>query len=373
MLARLVSLLSLISVLFAGSAIVRAQSDVPVNVESTSPQETEAPAPQTESAATSKLSAKSDIHRIGQRGVGHGIDIYSLPKERAMGEALSTNIDRQTKLIADPDVIDYLNRLAQKIGRNSDSEFLLTVKIIDSDDVNIFSLPGGFIYLDKGLMTALDSEAELAGLMAHEIAHIAARHATHALTRQYAWEGVSLPLLYLGPIAFPVEYLAMPLMNRKFDRNAERDADLLGMQYTYVAGYDPAAFVQALEKLNGLEARRRQAYAKIPLYKQFVRLPFHGPLSNAVSRHPDMESRIRALQKEIATLLPEASEYVVDTNEFQEVQDRLNWTSRPMFRRHTQAEDADKKNRPKLRDMIPLPAPNHAAFDWREASELRWG
>ena len=280
-----------------------------------------------------------------------------------MGEAISTNIDQHTKLITDPDVLDYANHLAQKIGRNSDTEFLITVKIIDTDDINIFSLPGGFIYVDKGLFTTLDSEAELAGLMAHEIAHVAARHATHALTRQYAWQGVSLPLLYLGPIAFPLEYMILPLTNRKLDRDAEREADLLGMQYTYVSGYDPAAFVEALEKLNGLEARQRRAYARIPLYKQFVRLPFHGPLSHAVSKHPDMESRIRALQKEIATLLPEQSEYIVDTDEFQNVQDRLNWINRPMFHHHGQGDDANKeKDRPKLRDMIPLPQPTRVPF-----------
>jgi predicted Zn-dependent protease len=303
------------------------------------------------------LPAKRDIHRIGQRGVGHGINVYSVGKERALGQSLATKIDRTTKLITDPEVTEYVNRVAQKIGRNSDTEFLITIKIIDSDDWNIFSLPGGFIYVDKGLITALESEAELASLLAHEIGHISARHVTHALTRQYGWELISMPLLYLGPAAFPVESLGIPLANRKLDRDAEREADLLGMQYEYVAGYDPAAFVSALEKLNGLETRRQKEYARIPLYKEFMRLPFRGPLSHAASKHPDMESRIRSLQKEISTLLPESAQYVVDTNEFQEAQDRLNWINRPMFRQHNQTEDATKKDRPRLRDMIPLPEP----------------
>ena len=368
MLARLSSLLTSISLLLLACAATAQVQAIPVDpappaaAASAPAPQTQAPARHDQPAPKSKLPAKSDINRIGERGIGHGIDVYSLPKERAMGDALSTNIDQHTKLITDPDVIDYVNRLAQKIGRNSDTEFLITVKIIDTDDINIFSLPGGFIYVDKGLITSLESEAQLAGLMAHEIAHVAARHATHALTRQYAWQTISLPLLYLGPIAFPVEYLVLPLTNRKFDRNAEREADLLGMQYTYVAGYDPEAFVEALEKLNGLEARQRKAYARIPLYKQLVRLPFHGPLSHAASRRPDMESRIRALQKEIATLLPEENEYVVDTNEFQDVQDRLNWINRPMFKHHGEAEDPAKKDLPRLRDMIPLPQPAHAAF-----------
>ena len=328
--------------------------------------ESQAPAPpEVPATSNSKLPAKSDVTRIGERKVGHGIDIYSLSKERAMGQALATKIDRTTKLVTDPDISDYINRLAQKIGRNSDTEFLITAKIVDTDDWNIVSLPGGFIYVDKGLITQLESEAELASLIAHEVAHVSARHATHALTRQYGWEAISMPLLFLGPIAFPLETVGIPLTNRKFDRDAEREADLLGMQYAYASGYDPAAFVAALEKLKVLEARRAQEYARIPLYKQFMKLPFRGPLSHAASKHPSMESRIRALQKEIATLLPEANEYVVDTNEFQEVQDRLNWTSRPMFRRHTDPENADKdkKDRPRLRDMIPLPAPSGAPGD----------
>ncbi len=339
---------------------VPAVPDKPESVESEPPA-----TPQAAAAGKSKLPAKSDITRIGDRKVGHGIDIYSLPKERAMGQALATKIDRTTKLVSDPDINDYINRLAQKIGRNSDTEFLITTKIVDTDDWNIVSLPGGFIYVDKGLITQLESEAELASLIAHEVAHVSARHATHALTRQYGWEAISMPLLFLGPIAFPLETIGIPLTNRKFDRDAEREADLLGMQYAYASGYDPAAFVAALEKLKVLEARRAQEYARIPLYKQFMKLPFRGPLSHAASKHPSMESRIRALQKEIATLLPEANEYVVDTNEFQEVQDRLNWTSRPMFRRHTDSEkaDKDKKDRPRLRDMIPLPVPSGAPGD----------
>ena len=323
--------------------------------------------PAVEPAAASKpnLPAKSDVRRVGQRRVGHGIDIYSIAKERALGQSIAKKIDDSTKLVTDSDLNDYINRLAQKIGRNSDTEFLITAKIIDTEDWNIFSLPGGFIYVDKGLITQLDGEAELASLMAHEIAHVSARHATHALTRQYGWEAISLPLLLLGPAAFPVETLGIPLTNRKFDRDAEREADLLGVQYEYASGYDPAAFIAALEKLNGLEARRAQAYAHIPLYKQFMKMPFRGPLSHAASKHPSMESRIRALQKEIATLLPEASEYVVDTNEFQEVQDRLNWSSRPHFHRRTdsQSADKDKKDRPRMRDMIPLPVPSGGPGD----------
>jgi Zn-dependent protease with chaperone function len=378
-----ISLFVLVSLFPATAQTSAANPDEPVNVDSpatSSPDNLAAvePAPpaspgkpdagasevpatsQAPAARKSRLPAKFDVNRIGQRGVGHGIDIYTMPKERALGQSVATRIDDSTKLVTDPDVNDYINRLAQKVGRNSDTEFLITAKIIDTDDWNIFSLPGGFIYVDKGLITRLDGEAELASLIAHEIAHIAARHATHALTRQYGWEAMSLPLLFLGPVAFPLETIGIPLTNRKLDRDAEREADLLGMQYAYASGYDPVAFVAALEKLNGLEARRAQAYSHIPLYKQFMKMPFRGPLSHAASKHPSMESRIRALQKEIATLLPEESVYVVDTNEFQEVQDRLNWANRPMFRRHTNSDsgDKDKKDRPKLRDMIPLPVPS---------------
>src|SRR6266446_1186084 len=152
---------------------------------------------------------------------------------------MAAAIDLHTKFVDDPDINDYVNRLGQKIARNSDAQVSFTIKVIDSLDSRIFALPGGFLYVDKGLIMEVDSEAELAGLMAHEIAHVAARHATRFATRRYAWNMLSIPLIYLGgPAGFGIKQIAgigVPLTFKKFDRDAEIEADLLGIEYQYAA------------------------------------------------------------------------------------------------------------------------------------------
>lgn len=295
--------------------------------------------------------AQHDVRRIGQRNVGRGINFYSLSRERAVGASMAADIDRQTKFVSDPAITDYLARVAQKLVRNSDAETAFTVKVVDSLDPNLFSLPGGFLYVNKGLILKLDNEAELASLMAHEIAHVAARHGTRSMTRRYSWDAVSLPLMYMGgPAGFGIRQLGAPLIFQKMGRDAEHEADLLGMQYEYAAGYDPAAFVQALEKLHQVQVERQRVLGKIPLYKQMAKLPLHAFLFNAASSHPQIADRIRRVQTEISTLLPEEQQYILDTSEFDEVKSKLAWENRPILRRPGKDDVVkNKENRPSLR------------------------
>ena len=282
--------------------------------------------------------SKYDVDRIGQRDIGKGVNLYSLQKERALGEAMAAAIDRRTKFVADPDVNDYVNRLGQKIVRNSDAEVPFIIKVIDSPDFNVFSLPGGFLYVDKGLIMEVDSEAELAGLMAHEIAHVAARHASRSATRRYAWNMLSIPLIYLGgPAGFGIKQLAgigVPLTFKKFDRDAEIEADLLGIEYQYAAGYDPQAFLEALEKLQSKENQGRARMAKVPVFNFVTKVPLHGKIARAYASYPSTEERIHRVQIEISTLLPSRNDYILDTGEFQEVKAKLAWADRPILRRH---------------------------------------
>ena len=284
-----------------------------------------------------KSSAKYDVDRIGQRDVGKGVNLYSLQKERALGEALAAAIDRRTKLVADPDINDYVNALGQKIARNSDAQVPFIIKVIDSPGLNLFSLPGGFLYVDQGLIREVDSEAELAGLMAHEIAHVAARHASRSATRRYAWNMVSIPLIYLGgPAGLGIRQLAglgVPLTFKKFDRDAEIEADLLGVEYLYAAGYDPQAFLDALEKLQSKENQRRARTAKVPVFNFLAKVPLHGQIARAYASYPSTEERVQRVQTEISTMLPNKSDYVLDTGEFQEVKAKLAWADRPILRR----------------------------------------
>jgi len=274
-------------------------------------------------------SGKYDVDRIGQRSIGRGVNLYSLQKERALGESMASAIDRGTRFVADPDINSYINRLGQKIARYSDAEVPFTIKVIDSPNLRVFALPGGFLYVDKGLIMEVDSEAELAGLMAHEIAHVAARHATRLATRRYAWNMLTVPLAYLsGPAAIGTKQIG-PLTLKKFSRDAEIEADLLGIEYQYAAGYDPEAFVEALEKLH--------SKAKAP--PTTARASLRDKIARALASYPPTEERIQKVQTAISTLLPNRNDYLFDTSEFQDVRAKLTWADRPILRRHRAGDD----------------------------------
>lgn len=283
-------------------------------------------------------SGKYDVNRIGQRSIGRGVNLYSLQKERALGESIASAIDRGTRFVADPEINSYINRLGQKIARYSDAEVPFTMKVIDSPNLRVFALPGGFLYVDKGLIMEVDSEAELAGLMAHEIAHVAARHATRLATRRYAWSMLTVPLAYLsGPAAIGTKQIG-PLTLKKFSRDAEIEADLLGIEYQYAAGYDPEAFVEALEKLHS-KAKTPPTTAKPSLRDQIAR---------AFASYPPTEERIQKVQTAISTFLPNRNDYLFDTSEFQEVKAKLTWADRPILRRQRAGDDSPT-NGPVLR------------------------
>jgi predicted Zn-dependent protease len=267
---------------------------------------------------------KYDINHIGDRGIGSGANKYSLEREQEMGHALAQDVEKHSKLVTDPVVTEYINRLGQKIVRNSDAKVAFTIKVIESDEINAFALPGGYFYVDTGLILAADNEAELAGLMAHEVAHVAARHATREETRMQGWRHACVPLMFFGPAGMILQIAVF----MKFGRDAEREADLLGLEYDYVAGYDPQAFVQFFERLHAKEKQKENLVAK------------------AFATHPITEDRIRRAQKEIFSLLPDRPEYVVDTSEFQDVKTRLaqliSENGRPVLHRHSLRSNASR-------------------------------
>ena len=252
--------------------------------------------------------AKYDTARIGNREVGQGINFFSIEKEIALGRELSFQVEQSARLLTDPAITEYVNRKAQLLVQHSDCKVPFVVKIVDDDEVNAFALPGGFFYVNTGLILAADDEAELAGVMAHEIAHVCARHATKNLTRSEISQYVSLPLIFLGgPVGFAVRQIssfAMPLSFLKFSRDAEREADLLGMQYQYAAGYDPTAFVDFFEKLETDE--------KDP----------HNFIARAFMTHPMTDDRVHRAEHMLENL-PDRDDYITDTSEFDQVRDRL--------------------------------------------------
>jgi beta-barrel assembly-enhancing protease len=272
-----------------------------------------------------------DIDAIGNRNIGCGRGFgnwYSLEKQIAMGKGLSSQIESTSRMITDPEVTEYINRVGQNLVRNSDSLVPFTIQVVDSEDINAFALPGGFFYVDSGLILSADSEAELAGVMAHEIAHVAACHVARQNTRGQLMNMASIPLMVIGgPIGYAgYEALSVagPLTFLKFSRGFEAEADFLGVQYMYKAGYDPQAFASFFEKVKELEKHKQNRVAK------------------AFETHPPTPDRIEKTQKEISTLLPAEVEYKVDTSEFQDVKARLDQLE-------NRQRNKQEKGRPTLR------------------------
>ena len=276
-----------------------------------------------------KVAAKKDPDEIGNRDVGKGVNFYSIEKEIGMGKSLAQDIERQAKIIDDPVIAEYVNRVGQNLVRNSDAKVPFTIKVVDTNDVNAFALPGGFFFVNSGLILKTESEAELAGVMAHEIAHVAARHGTRQSTRGQIAQLATIPLIFMGgwtgygiqqaaSIAIPVGFL-------KFSRAFEGEADLLGLQYLYKTGYDPTAFVDFFEKLQTLEKKKP------------------GTLSKAFSTHPPTDNRIKDAQKNIQEILAAKPESVLNRSEFNDVKNR-----RLVMHNHRKIDDKDA-GRPKLR------------------------
>ena len=251
---------------------------------------------------------KKDVDAIGNRKVG-GLDWYSIETDIKIGKSYAQQIEASMKMIQDPVVTEYVNRIGQNLVRNSDAKVPFTIKVVDSDDVNAMALPGGFFYVNSGLIMAADDEAELAAVMAHEIAHVALRHGTRGQTRADIANIMTIPLIFVGGgigyAARQVAGIGLPLTFLKFSRGFEAEADYFGLQYMYHAGYDPNAFVTIFEKLQALDKKKP------------------GALSKAFSTHPQTPDRIAKSQEEISSVLPARDQYIETTSEFNDVKARL--------------------------------------------------
>ena len=285
--------------------------------------------------------SKEDVDAIGNRNVGKGINFYSLEKEIGLGKQLAQEVERSSKLVDDPVVTEYVNRVGQNLVRNSDAKVPFTIKVIDSDEVNAFALPGGFFYVNSGLILRAQEESELAGVMAHEIAHVAARHGTKNATKGDIAQLASIPAMifipytWAGYAAYQGMNFLIPMTFLKFSRDAEREADFLGLQYMYKSGYDPNSYVTFFERIQADEKRRP------------------GTIGKAFSTHPPTPERIENTQKEIARILPAKQEYIVTSSEFDSVKSRLrnimfarkavdNGPNKPTLRTRTEQTDKQK-------------------------------
>jgi beta-barrel assembly-enhancing protease len=281
----------------------------------------------------------ADIENIGNRNINDGWNPFSgnLEKEIAVGRTVARDLESQVKLLTDPTVSEYVNRIGQNIVKNSDAKVPFTIKVIEDDEINAVSLPGGFFYVNSGLILAADDEAELAGVMAHEIAHVAARHAM-----EQQGKGQIIDILATGASIFTGGIagvalqqglgLGLATMFYKFDRNAEVEADWLGLQYLYKSGYDPGASVSFFEKLQARESARKKT-------------------SSIFATHPPTEDRVKETKENIEQFLPGREQYIVTTSEFQNVKAllaRLQDEKRP-----AELEKAPRLRRPSSGSRVP--------------------
>jgi len=262
--------------------------------------------------------------------VDKGVNFYSIQKEIGIGKQMAQEVERQAKIVDDPIIAEYVNRVGQNLVRNSDAKVPFTIKVIDSEEINAFALPGGFFFVNTGILLNADNEAEMAGVMAHEIAHVAARHGTRQATRGDMINYGTIPLIFLGGwTGFAIRQgagLAIPMGFLQFNRGFETEADMLGLEYMYKAGYDPTALVDFFEKVQSLEKRKPGTMAKV------------------FSDHPPTGDRITKCQSVIQKYLKEKPEYVVSTSEFGDVKARTE----AMHNRRSLGNNANS-GRPTLR------------------------
>jgi predicted Zn-dependent protease len=261
------------------------------------------------SAVKGKLDEDEDPRLIGKRNINkHQINFYSLDKEVALGRRLAAQVDQQGKFVDDPIVTEYVNRVGQNIALHSDAKIPFTIKVLDSDDVNAFALPGGFLYVNKGAILTADSESELAGVMAHEIAHVAARHGVEQASKGTLANIAFIPLIFmtggLGYLAYEAYQIGVPLAFLKFSRGAEAEADKLGAQYLWAAGYDPNNFLSFFEKLEKKEKGKP------------------GTLSKLFGTHPPTPDRITKVH-DLLVRFPDRDEYMITSSDFIRAKSRL--------------------------------------------------
>lgn len=301
----------------------------------------------TQPAAKGKLDDDENPTLIGKRNINkRQINFYSLDKEVALGRQVAAEVDRQAKFIDDPVVTEYINRVGQNIVLHSDAKVPFTIKVLDSDDVNAFALPGGFFYVNKGLILAAENEAEVAGVMAHEIAHVAARHGVEQASKATIANYAMIPLIFmtggLGTIAYQAAQIGVPLAFLKFGRGAENEADKLGAQYAWASGYDPNALVTFFEKLEKKDKSKPNTISKL------------------FRSHPPTPERISEV-RDLVVRFPERDEYIVNTSEFNRVKNRLlaittarvidpsqrdNGPQRPTLKRRKEGDDPDNPTQP---------------------------
>jgi predicted Zn-dependent protease len=346
----------ILTLTFAGSQCVAQSQDnaKPADQKDDSKSQKEVQKEKDDDAAFHNLKGINDINAIGERNVGcdRGFaNWYSLDKQVAMGREFARQVDESSRLITDARVNEYVNRIGQNLVRSSDSKLPFTIKVLDAEEPNAFTLPGGYMYVNSGALLLAENESELAGVMAHEIGHVAACHAARGATRGALTQLAMIPLIFVGgPLVqigmSEVMGLAVPAAFMKFSRGFEAQADYLGIQYAYKAGYDPAGMINFFEKLEALDKKK------------------HGMITNAYASHPQTADRVEKSQHEIGSILPPRDQYIIDTSEFQDIKARLI-----AIQNHRKLKDDKDGDRPGLRRTTNAPGSSDKKDDDRPTAK----
>src|SRR6202158_1748965 len=240
----------------------------------------------------------------------HGFNIFSAPEEVQAGQQSAGQVAKQLPVLPDSDPVSiYVQRLGQQLAAHAPGEkWPYTFHVVNQKEINAFALPGGPVFVNLGTIQATDNEAELAGVMAHEISHVVQRHGTRAASKQMA---AQLPLSILGGVMGQGALSQMAQMGLSFgvgsyfltnSRRSESEADLLGTDIMYDTGFNPRAMADFFEKIQQEGGTR-------------------GP--QFLSDHPDPGNRAQAVAAEVATL-PRKTEYRSDSAEFRDVKQRVS-------------------------------------------------
>ena len=288
------------------------------------------PAPQTK-----RSKSDADINKIGHRNITRGPNFYSPEKEKELGKALSQEVERTSKLLDNLVMAEYIGRVAQNVAKNSDTRFPITVRVIDSDEVNAFTLPAGYLYVTRGLLFRLENEAELASVLARGIAHTALRTYTQEATKGELMQlSTNAALLSSDPRIGGIP-LAIPLATLATQREAEIDADYFGVQYMYKTGYDPKCFADFVQRIWVSGSASGEKIPKV------------------FGKYPPVDQRLASLKKEISEVLPPRSGAISSTPEFDAFKLRLPAQKpkpeRPELRKPTETTE------PQAPSLIPKP------------------
>lgn len=245
----------------------------------------------------------------GSTGVNKGdFNLMSLQDEWALGQKLAADIALQLPLSQDPAVVGYVNEVGQRIVRQTEmAQMPWAFHVVNDPAINAFSIPGGHVYVNTGLITAAGNVSELSGVMAHEISHGVARHSTEQLSKAYGLEILATLVLGQNPAAYQT-ILAQIIGGgalARFSRDAEEEADKLGVHSMYRAGYNPRGMASMFEELLSREQRSPNSVARF------------------FSTHPLTTDRIRKVTSE-AQKLPARGDLITDDPNYQAIRRRVS-------------------------------------------------